>query len=418
MKLRNSLINMLGEFVGLHKTPDFKLNAQSSQAIVEAVAAESRRYSLSMNYSSSHNTESMTHQRSLSTNSTHELYEDKVLNMDPSYRRLSEPTSLPSFTPPRQRHIEQRLLIHSQKKKSRKQSILMACIDHLHTALHIIFLRRAQNLIQAEEKLIRCSMQEKLWVDSYVFWSQSEPQDIGKATRNALTIGRRLSPNWHYELTDVEKEAIHQEVLNNVKNYNVGSLSNGCLMRISPLAIYSVNIISIPRIEEMVRADCSLTHYEEDTKQAVFSYVLAVRDLLNGKSNKEAFETALNATQSARIRGHLLTAQEKPIPINIGDQFVDGDGKAMGYVGVALQNAFYELLHGTSFAKSLTDAISRGGDTDTNAAIVGALLGAQFGVDDIPEQWINTMKEGKPRANFNTIDYNVERIVSKLLMMN
>lgn len=56
MKLRNSLINMLGEFIGLHKTPDFKLNVQSSQAIIEAVAAETRRYSMSMNYPSSDNT--------------------------------------------------------------------------------------------------------------------------------------------------------------------------------------------------------------------------------------------------------------------------------------------------------------------------------------------------------------------------
>uniref|UniRef100_A0A8R1TWD8 ADP-ribosylhydrolase ARH3 n=1 Tax=Onchocerca volvulus TaxID=6282 RepID=A0A8R1TWD8_ONCVO len=267
--------------------------------------------------------------------------------------------------------------------------------------------------------LIRCGTFNAANVAcSYVFWSQSKPPDIGKATRNALTIERRLSPNWHHELSDIEKEAVHQEVLDNVKNYNVGSLSNGCLMRISSLAIYSVNIISIQRIEEMVRADCSLTHCEEDTKQAVFSYVLAIRYLLNGKSNREAFEAALNSTQSARILGHLLTAQEKPIPINIGDQFVDGDGKAMGYIGVALQSAFYELLHGTSFTKSLIDAISRGGDTDTNAAIVGALLGARFGVDDIPVQWINTVKEGKPRANFNTVDYNVERIVNNLLMMS
>uniref|UniRef100_A0A1I7V5M9 Uncharacterized protein n=1 Tax=Loa loa TaxID=7209 RepID=A0A1I7V5M9_LOALO len=96
MKLRNSLINMLGEFIGLHKTPDFKLNAQSSQAIIEAVAAETRPV----------------HQRSFSTNSIHESNE--LINMNPSYRRLSEPTCLPSLTPPRRRHIEQRLHVHSR----------------------------------------------------------------------------------------------------------------------------------------------------------------------------------------------------------------------------------------------------------------------------------------------------------------
>ncbi|EFO24990.2 hypothetical protein LOAG_03495 [Loa loa] len=113
MKLRNSLINMLGEFIGLHKTPDFKLNAQSSQAIIEAVAAETRRYSISMNYHSSDNSiYAAVHQRSFSTNSIHESNE--LINMNPSYRRLSEPTCLPSLTPPRRRHIEQRLHVHSR----------------------------------------------------------------------------------------------------------------------------------------------------------------------------------------------------------------------------------------------------------------------------------------------------------------
>ncbi|KAL3984664.1 ADP-ribosylglycohydrolase family protein [Acanthocheilonema viteae] len=266
--------------------------------------------------------------------------------------------------------------------------------------------------------LIRCGAFNAANVAcSYVFWSQSKPPDIGNATRNALTIERQLSPNWHDELSDIEKEAVHREILNNVRNYNVGSLSNGCLMRISPLAIHSINM-PIERVEEMVRTDCSLTHCEEDAKQAVFSYVIAIRHLLNGNSNKEAFEVALKSTKSMRIREHLLTAQEKPVPVNIGDQFVNGDGKAMGYIGVALQSAFYELLHGISFTKSLVDAISRGGDTDTNGAIVGALLGARFGIDDVPEKWISTMKKSKPRANFNTIDYNIERIVNKLLIMS
>ncbi|VDN54626.1 unnamed protein product [Dracunculus medinensis] len=44
MRLKDSLINMLGEFVGLNKTPDFKLRQQSTQFIAEAVAVESRQF--------------------------------------------------------------------------------------------------------------------------------------------------------------------------------------------------------------------------------------------------------------------------------------------------------------------------------------------------------------------------------------
>lgn len=40
--------------------------------------------------------------------------------------------------------------------------------------------------------------------------------------------------------------------------------------------------------------------------------------------------------------------------------------------------------------------ISKGGDTDTNAAIVGGLLGAAWGISNIKEHWIKTVIECDP----------------------
>ena len=42
---------------------------------------------------------------------------------------------------------------------------------------------------------------------------------------------------------------------------------------------------------------------------------------------------------------------------------------------VALQNAFRVALHTTNFEDGVVATVMRGGDTDTNAAIAGALLG-------------------------------------------
>jgi hypothetical protein len=47
------------------------------------------------------------------------------------------------------------------------------------------------------------------------------------------------------------------------------------------------------------------------------------------------------------------------------------------------------VLAETPFEAALVDTIRRGGDTDTNAAIVGALLGAVQGREAIPAQWRN-----------------------------
>jgi hypothetical protein len=57
-----------------------------------------------------------------------------------------------------------------------------------------------------------------------------------------------------------------------------------------------------------------------------------------------------------------------------------------GLVTVALQNAHYQLRHAAP-EEALIDTVRQGGDTDTNAAIAGALLGAVHGVEALPLRW-------------------------------
>ena len=67
-----------------------------------------------------------------------------------------------------------------------------------------------------------------------------------------------------------------------------------------------------------------------------------------------------------------------------------------GHVVIALQNAFYQAYHASSFEEGLVATVMGGGDTDTNAAIVGALLGAIYGVAAIPEQWRTAVLQCRP----------------------
>ena len=59
----------------------------------------------------------------------------------------------------------------------------------------------------------------------------------------------------------------------------------------------------------------------------------------------------------------------------------------MGWVLIAIRNAFYRLLHSATFQDGVIGTVRAGGDTDTNAAIAGALLGATYGRDAVPAQW-------------------------------
>ncbi|MCB9574142.1 MAG: ADP-ribosylglycohydrolase family protein, partial [Kofleriaceae bacterium] len=61
--------------------------------------------------------------------------------------------------------------------------------------------------------------------------------------------------------------------------------------------------------------------------------------------------------------------------------------RTAGFVRVALRLACWHLRRGTPWRDAVVDVVNRGGDADTNGAIVGALLGAAAGEDAIPAAW-------------------------------
>jgi len=70
-RLRDSLLNMLGEFVALNKTPDYKLNSQSNQYLAEAIReeVEHKRMSTDSLFFSQSQQQQPRHFRTTSTNS-------------------------------------------------------------------------------------------------------------------------------------------------------------------------------------------------------------------------------------------------------------------------------------------------------------------------------------------------------------
>ncbi|MDO8570564.1 MAG: ADP-ribosylglycohydrolase family protein [Candidatus Daviesbacteria bacterium] len=62
-----------------------------------------------------------------------------------------------------------------------------------------------------------------------------------------------------------------------------------------------------------------------------------------------------------------------------------------GYSLHTLNIALYSFFTTDNYEDCITKAIFVGGDTDTQAAIAGALAGAYYGVDDIPQNWVKTL---------------------------
>jgi ADP-ribosylglycohydrolase/fructose-1,6-bisphosphatase/inositol monophosphatase family enzyme len=187
---------------------------------------------------------------------------------------------------------------------------------------------------------------------AYQEWLRSEPFDIGGTVRAALV--ERLNPH---------------------------SKANGSLMRACPLGIYA-HALPPRAAAELAHQDSRITHPNPACLDAVAAFVVAISHALRaGDGPQGAYEAATRwaeASGTFRVREALRRAAAEPPVCDLETQ---------GYVLIALQNAFYELLHAPSLEAGVVATVRRGGDTDTNGAIAGALLGAVHGREAVPAQW-------------------------------
>eukprot|EP00358_Blepharisma_japonicum_P001792 CAMPEP_0202951646 /NCGR_PEP_ID=MMETSP1395-20130829/32660_1 /ASSEMBLY_ACC=CAM_ASM_000871 /TAXON_ID=5961 /ORGANISM="Blepharisma japonicum, Strain Stock R1072" /LENGTH=83 /DNA_ID=CAMNT_0049659401 /DNA_START=373 /DNA_END=624 /DNA_ORIENTATION=+ len=58
----------------------------------------------------------------------------------------------------------------------------------------------------------------------------------------------------------------------------------------------------------------------------------------------------------------------------------------IGRAKIAFDHAFRHLRNGSNYFDAMNGILRLGGDTDTNAAIVGGLIGAAEGYSGIPEK--------------------------------
>lgn len=241
----------------------------------------------------------------------------------------------------------------------------------------------------------------------YLDWFNSNPFDIGKTTSQAFTIKANNNMGNLYNI-----------IKNNSKTANYDSLSNGCLMRASPLGI--LGYFHPDQIHLLAETDCSLTNPNHNCINAVEIYITAIALVLKNQSNDYIYNSLMNIANNEN--GAIIkTAHTTQIVYKNGKELFP-DSKQMGYYGIALQNAIYHLFHDTTYADAMQSTIQLGGDTDTNCCILGGLLGAKYGINHIPNDWIKTVTSLKnpeydrfnklPIIKPTNIKYSIETLIN------
>jgi ADP-ribosylglycohydrolase len=165
------------------------------------------------------------------------------------------------------------------------------------------------------------------------------------------------------------------------------SQSNGSLMRVSPIGIRAAGDPALAA--RMARDDSALTHPNDACLESCAAYCAAIAAGVAGADRGGMVEAAV-----ANSRGPARDAVKRGAAGRVPEDFFTHQG----WVLLALQNAFQKLLHAKNFEEALVETISYGGDTDTNAAIAGALLGAFHSRDGIPARWIFPLLACRPLA--------------------
>ncbi len=207
---------------------------------------------------------------------------------------------------------------------------------------------------------------------AYGTWCRSNPFDVGRTT--SQTLGRIPS-----EATEEEARAACSAAARRVAEG--GGQANGSLMRISPLGVFG-HALPAQELADLARQDSSLTHAHPVCQDACAAYSIAVGHAVRtGAGAEEVWRVACDW---ARRHGHpdVLTTLEAASQAPPADYT-----SKQGWVRLALQNAFYRLLHCASLEEGVVQTVACGGDTDTNGAIAGALLGAVHGRSGVPADW-------------------------------
>ena len=183
----------------------------------------------------------------------------------------------------------------------------------------------------------------------------------------------------------IDEKGSLETCLNSINGFNSESQSNGCLMRTTPLAVFC-HKLKDEQIYELTKKDVNLTHTHEIAILATTCYNIAIAHLLNNFGDaKGAIERVGNYVKSVD-NSEFKDRWRKMMEAENEDDLIRAD-RLIGFIMIAFSYAFYYLKNDYTYEKAINNMLLRGGDTDTNAAIVGGLLGARYGINEIPEKW-------------------------------
>ena len=164
------------------------------------------------------------------------------------------------------------------------------------------------------------------------------------------------------------------------------SNGNGSLMRIHPFVLFGIfKGLSLAERTELIKNASALTHGHERTALACLIYMHILEELL-AKPTKKSIENGLDLAVARFCNNKEITHYARIFKDGFA-KIPENEIMSGGYVVETLEAALWCLLNTETYEECVLKAVNLGRDTDTTAAVAGALAGALYGYDAIPKSW-------------------------------
>lgn len=189
------------------------------------------------------------------------------------------------------------------------------------------------------------------------------------------------------------------------KIYPGGSYGNGAAMRVAPIGLFYYD--DLDELKKITCQSSRITHTHplgmEGAALQACAVAIAVRAEPSSLDKHNFLDKLSNLIETDEYR-------EKLRSIKILLRESAGEARVITELGNTVEAfnsvpiSIYSFLANSGFKAALDYALSLGGDRDTISAMTGAIAGACYGVEDIPEKWKNGL-ENKD---------HIERLAEKL----
>ncbi|MFE0802050.1 ADP-ribosylglycohydrolase family protein [Streptomyces sp. NPDC058812] len=196
-------------------------------------------------------------------------------------------------------------------------------------------------------------------------WAAADPKDIGLQTEAVLGSG----DGWD------TAAALHFQV-------NGRGAGNGALMRAAPSAVHFAPL-GRDATMDAARRLAALTHGDRAAWEGTAVLHELVRVALAGEDPLAAVSDTLRALHPDH-RARYATVLAPDWHPDLATEF-------NGAVWPCLGSAVWALRTTSTYEDAVRAAIDLGGDTDTVAAVTGALAGAVHGIAAVPARWTEAL---------------------------